>query len=743
MIFPTKTRPLLLCLLLLVSAASSFAVSLGRLRGAAIVGRTLDVSVAAQLDSVESAASLCVDADVYFGDTQVLPSRVRVTTDVVGDTGAVQIHVRTSATIDEPVITLYVREGCNQKNTRKYVILSDVLSDDGNSAPLPLAGTPASGSAAGALSGQTAPQNGLPAPTLAAAKPGPDVAAPAVGRRASRKRAGGAADAEGTPTPSAAMRARSDGAPASSANPRMSTQLAIPMAPATSGKLRSGPATKARGSHLKLDPLDLVVERDPVLHSSSEMLSVPSTDPAQRAAAAALWRALNAQPQDILRDAERLKSLEADVASLLAQNRQSQQAVTQLKGELEKAHSERYFNWLVYTLAALAVAGIAAALVLWSRRGNGKQAQTAAKWWGKAGDPEDSALGDLSGDSESSAHVKTNAVARGASAPASLLDVDLGVDESLFDTLKRPPLPVAAPGPLPRVPLESAWPDHDRVDFAASLPGLPRSVNAEELFDVQQQADFFISLGQFDQAIEVLQHHITDNVETSALAYLDLLDLYHRLNRKPEYESLRKDFNRVFNAQVPVFEDYTVDNEGLDAYATALSRIESLWPSPKVLEVIEESIFRNPAGGQGEAFNLTAYRELLLLYSVAKEIVDRPVGVMDFEIGDSISSRPSDNSGFEYRANQFVATNVQPLPVGGAQAPQAPGAAVPEPDLTVPPASLRLGLDVDLSSAFPEPASAGAAAAKEKPPQAPEAVDNLIDFDMDSLNSVTPWPKDK
>jgi hypothetical protein len=275
------------------------------------------------------------------------------------------------------------------------------------------------------------------------------------------------------------------------------------------------------------------------------------------------------------------------------------------------------------------------------------------------------------------------------------------------------------------------------------LPGLPRSVNAEELFDVQQQADFFISLGQFDQAIEVLQHHITDNVETSALAYLDLLDLYHRLNRKPEYESLRKDFNRVFNAQVPVFEDYTVDNEGLDAYATALSRIESLWPSPKVLEVIEESIFRNPAGGQGEAFNLTAYRELLLLYSVAKEIVDRPVGVMDFEIGDSISSRPSDNSGFEYRANQFVATNVQPLPVGGAQAPQAPGAAVPEPDLTVPPASLRLGLDVDLSSAFPEPASAGAAAAKEKPPQAPEAVDNLIDFDMDSLNSVTPWPKDK
>ena len=38
-----------------------------------------------------------------------------------------------------------------------------------------------------------------------------------------------------------------------------------------------------------------------------------------------------------------------------------------------------------------------------------------------------------------------------------------------------------------------------------------RMVKAEELVDIQQQADFFMSLGQADQAIEVLREtHIRE-----------------------------------------------------------------------------------------------------------------------------------------------------------------------------------------------------------------------------------------
>lgn len=51
-----------------------------------------------------------------------------------------------------------------------------------------------------------------------------------------------------------------------------------------------------------------------------------------------------------------------------------------------------------------------------------------------------------------------------------------------------------------------------------------------------------------------------------------------------------------------------------------MTRIVALWPTPKVLEVIEESTFRKP-DSKSEVFSLAAYRELLLLHAIAKKVV--------------------------------------------------------------------------------------------------------------------------
>ena len=51
-----------------------------------------------------------------------------------------------------------------------------------------------------------------------------------------------------------------------------------------------------------------------------------------------------------------------------------------------------------------------------------------------------------------------------------------------------------------------------------------------------------------------------------------------------------------------------------------MTRIVALWPTPKVLEVIEESTFRKP-DSKSEVFSLAAYRELLLLHAIAKQVV--------------------------------------------------------------------------------------------------------------------------
>jgi hypothetical protein len=272
---------------------------------------------------------------------------------------------------------------------------------------------------------------------------------------------------------------------------------------------------------------------------------------------------------------------------------------------------------------------------------------------------------------------------------------------------------------------------------------MPRIVNAEELFDVQQQADFFLSLGHPDKAVDVLRLHIMDNVETSALVYLDLFDLYHSLGRRDDYDTLRKDFHRMFNAQVPAFDDYAIDTHGLEFYVAALTRIESLWPTPKVLDVLEESIFRKP-DSRNEVFSLAAYRELLLLHSIAKKLISRP-GQPEEKGGEPALAPAPDVPAALPQTTSFGPTNILPLSARFQEPPAPLAAALPSavaaalvteiasaPDLTRPPVSPRLGLDIDLSQDVggalePLPPIVAMDAGAEA-----EDFGNLIEFDLDS-----------
>lgn len=714
--FAEKSLKYLLGALLMGLAASSLAVSLGRMRGATIVGQPLDLTLSVQLDGSENLSSVCVAADVFFGDSQVSPDKVRTLISQGSSASEALIRIRTTSVVDEPVVTLYAREGCLKKNSRKYVLLAEVLGD--NAGPVP----------------STLPQAVAPqVPNISSdrdsrVKTGPASAAQA---NAAAFRAGTASGAK--PEPRA-----SGGNAETRANAAMASSLAAPPA-RKAGKPAQAAARQAR-SRLQLDPIDLAAERDPVLRSSPELLTPPSTDAQQRAVAAALWQALNAQPQDMLRDGQRLKALESDVAGMLAQSRKTEQAVTELRGQLEQARQERYSNWLVYALCGVLLLALLAAGFFWRRHRQQALRFGHGAWWDKdANDGRHSGF-----ESGFAAEAKAVSQLGGTSMHASHSlkpAVDLDLDALHFESTSKLP----ASGQAAKTgPAEAVQPG-DRPEFLPSLggfSGMPRIVNAEELFDVQQQADFFLSLGHTDKAVDVLRMHITDNVETSALVYLDLFDLYHSLGRKDDYDALRKDFHRMFNAQVPAFDDYAADTHGLEFYVAALTRIESLWPTPKVLDVLEESIFRKP-DSRSEVFSLAAYRELLLLHSIAKKIIARPVepGVQG---GEPAASSALNSSLALPRTTSFGATSIQPLsaqlqetpPPLPTALPIAPPVAlfpevVPTPDLTRPPASPRLGLDIDLSLdadglLVPLPSIA----ATDAPHETVE-LSNLIEFDLD------------
>jgi len=729
--FAEKSLQFVLGAALLGVTANSLALSLGRMRSAAIVGRPLDATLSVQLDASEGLSAVCAIADVFFGDSQVPSSKVRLATSVGPGASEALIRIRTTSVVDEPVVTLYVQEGCLQKNTRKYVMLAEAMADN------------------------TVPVLSTPAPVAVQLPVVPDARdARGAARRAGEGPAESAVPSNARKTSKTKPQAGSTGA---DAMPRASartsaTAISLTAPPGRqAGKLAPEAAVPSR-SRLKLDPIDLSVERAPVLRSSPELLTVPSADAGQRAAAAALWQALNAQPQDMARDSQRLKSLEADVAGMLAQGRKTETAVTELRGQLEQARSERYANRLVYALGVFLVLALAVAVSLWMR-GRQRKRLGRGPWWGD----ETAEGGERGLESGFAAGAATalQSTGTGNAEGAGLSQkqvVDLNLDEPHSENSGKKPLP--KPATPARLKESREYPE-----FLPSLSGMPRIVNAEELFDVQQQADFFLSLGHSDKAVEVLLHHITDNVETSALVYLDLFDLYHKLGRREDYDALRTDFHRIFNAQVPTFDDYTMDSHGLEFYVAAVTRIESLWPTPKVLDVLEESIFRKP-DSRGEVFSLAAYRELLLLHSIAKKIIAPSVG----STGPFATVTPSalNASAALPQVSSFGPTNILPLsaqlhdtppplpivlpishPVtsGDVVSVAYPAEMVTVPDLTQPPVSSRLGLDIDLSqeaeaALVPLPFIA----VSNGLPDA-HRMGNLIEFDLDTPVSTAPAPQ--
>ncbi len=685
---------------ILACAFCSQAMSLGRTKGTAWVGRPLDIGVQIKLDSGEDAASMCFAVDVLYGDSRVNSGQVRTFIEPGASREEATLRIQAAAPVDEPVVTLYLKAGCSQAVTRRFVILSDVFPDN--------RGELSGGAFRGGAS--TASNERIPADFSATGIKSTDSGTPPApalrsGRPFKNPRQGGLGDAI-------------------TSGPAMEKPTAAQAPPVRSVVRKPAPEKLAPRSRLKLDPADLLIERDPVLRASAELLSEPQDTGTRRAEAAALWRAINASPEEILKDAQRLQALQSDVSTLQGQKRKDEAEIVALKSRLQTVEAERVGREWVFGLAMALAAALGAAAFFWRR----SRVDSNRQWW----NPKDGA--GANADQSAAAPVPPE-VANAASTPepgaGSALDIDLDAG------------PTSTPVAKPALVTRSALAPLDGVDFQSSLSGAGRAVKVDELLDVQQQADFFISLGQYEQAVETLRNHIADNVETSALAYLDLLKIYHLQGREKDFSLVRTEFNGLFNSEVPEFAAFDQQTRGLQSYPSALSRIVELWPTPMVLDVIEESILRKPGQGS-QVFDLEAYRELLMLYAVAKDIVD------DHRQGRALKAPalptvPSAERGgaarieADDRRPDFQSTNIQPLPVS---APVSAGAMDSRgmPLMRVPP-SPNLGLDIDLSVLVPAspPAAPPTDPVAEAPGGTPEAKardsrdSHLIDFDLFDL----------
>jgi pilus assembly protein FimV len=576
-----------------VVATGASALSLGGSRGAVVLGAPVDLTFEVQPDTGSDVASSCVVASLVSGDTPIGDNRVRVTPVPEMRGRAPAVRVQAAVAIDEPVLTVTLTAGCTGKITRTYTFLSELPAAFARSAsPVDVTRLP-----------QAA--NSVASPALA-----PQVAQ---------------SDQAGAPvTP------RSASAPSTPPPARVQAQSRPPVRPPARPSAAPKPAAAApqpaARSRLVVEPLDIWLDSPVALRSTQELLTAPSDQPSvQRDEAAALWKSLNVQPQDVQQDGDRLKKLEADASALKAQADQDRAAAVQLKQQLELAEQERFPAMVVYVLGGLLLLALLVAAWTWTRLR--KASEKAVQAWRDsvalgnrdAAAAHDAAMG-LSphpGDTwipSDALPTPSGMVPISAPVPVherfvSTSPAATGAAALIATTASPPSTPVASPRPPVAVPVSAS--------ASASASAL-HIVNPEELFDVQQQAEFFVSVGEHQQAIEVLREHIDQHRESSPLAYLELLRLYHTLSRVDEFTQLRTQFMLFFNAQVPEFTGFHRTGRMLYHYTDALADIEAEWTSPNVLVLLEKLLFRRTGAEAVEPFDMAAYDDLLLLLSIAQ-----------------------------------------------------------------------------------------------------------------------------
>ncbi|HYF20528.1 MAG TPA: hypothetical protein VEA40_21865, partial [Ramlibacter sp.] len=253
-----------------VAADGTWALSIGRAQGAPLVGRPLEVSVPVQFDPGTDASSHCAAVEVFYGDNRLAADRV--TTDLQTGATTSTLRVRTLAPVDEPVVTLYLHIGCQGRLTRRVVLLAD--HPDPLAEPLPRA---------------------VATPGLTPVLPLPPAAA-------RRLEPGGTGPAAGGSARSAAP----------SAPGRSAVALARP-APVAPAREAAALARGRTADRLRLDASDRAASGAAVLRLSTDMGRPADGGGQQRALAAAIWRALNATPEELLRDTQRLQALEGEL----------------------------------------------------------------------------------------------------------------------------------------------------------------------------------------------------------------------------------------------------------------------------------------------------------------------------------------------------------------------------------------------------------------------------------------------
>ena len=560
-------------LLLCVSLASN-ALTLGNLRGPAIIGRALDVTVPVQVEQTDNAAASCFEAEVFHADVRQAAGRVGVSVEPGGTAQSILVRIKSSALINEPVVTVVLRARCDTQAQRRYVLLADLPLTADLTSPVQI------GSASDASSSSSSSSNSTSGGPVSAATNAAPVAV-------------------ATDAPPAKPRRPARAKPPVKAGESPQSVTKTDARASTKGAAPSGQ------SRLQLDNSELFSDRIALLDQEQP----------------------DAAPDYVPPDQQKMEEMQGTIQSLQKAAAQRDATLQELKVRLQQSETERFPAWLVVVLAGLVLAAIAVIAVLWLRQRRA-QAQNGAWWNESVGEaphttapPLDEEVSSVSLAPAPAPLIKPKVQPRHdpvrAFQPSSQWphSKNFGVDvnevemgESRFHQyLKSGEVQSASTTPSDAVPPHVTLPTSEIRDAAL-------------ISELRQQAEFFVALGQTDQAVIVLEKLIRDSEVPNPNVFLDLLGLLHSLRKKPEFQRYCEEFNRAFNVVAPEFVRFKSEGRSLEDYPATLADVIAHWSGPDALACINAHVVRPPHQPPGGALDLAAFRDLLLLQAMALQL---------------------------------------------------------------------------------------------------------------------------
>ena len=594
----------------LLNVPAAQALGFGRTITATTLGQPLNFAAVLALDVDESLERHCVAADVLIGDNKVSPENIRVTLENVRDSGERRVRVTTKVAVDEPIVTVNVIVGCGSQVSRRFVSFIDppavnLASAEAESLPpqrvdnqvVPLLDIVRNADA----SRREAPVRERMSSRLASA----DTDRPV---RASRRDAlrGGASTVVARSESAKPARAQRARAPAT-----------VVASSGTMANARTAPRLRLdAASGLAPIPRAAAAVTAPTSPSTGSEPSLP-VDPAGAQILAA-QAAVDAASSALGHERERLQRLEAGMARLKSDADTQQKTLLELQARLRQAEGERYANGLVYALSAGMLFFALLSAAFWALR---PRQRRRARWFDEAAKREKLA--------RAAAGEKPSAAA--APIPSGEISVSPAVSQHPSQWGESSPgmLPVTGPatiGGLEVTTVLAPQSHYARTSQAsasanASTSGeatRPLSSPMEELIDLEQQAEFFVVLGQDEAAIALLDAHLQSVGATSPLPYLQLLEIHQRRSDPAAYEKVRLAFERQFKAYPPEWSADIHFGRSLDEYPQAIARLQAIWTMPlHAMEALDGLLFRR--SGDDESFDFPAYRDLLFLYSIARD----------------------------------------------------------------------------------------------------------------------------